>query len=165
MRYGEKLRRGNLLLWDWRRCAIFELKPVGFLFIKQPRLCCARTKQKTRPYSIERTDRWSSHVIVPVSLRTRFSSHFHFFNVVKFMPAHACPPCAPSVLFVSIRSADFRWFEIFVGSTYQGLGGAVQSVTVVAAELGVDTLQGRVTVGLRLLDTARKIMVSDCVSM
>lgn len=39
------------------------------------------------------------------------------------------------------------------GSTYQGLHGAVQGVTVVAAELGVDTLQGGVTVSLGLLDT------------
>lgn len=39
-------------------------------------------------------------------------------------------------------------------STYQGLGGAVQGVTVVAAELGVNTTEGGVTVGLRLLDTA-----------
>lgn len=42
------------------------------------------------------------------------------------------------------------------GSTYQGLHGAVQGVTVVAAELGVDTLQGGVTVGLGLLDTVRR---------
>lgn len=38
-------------------------------------------------------------------------------------------------------------------STYQGLGGAVQGVTVVAAELGVNTTEGGVTVGLGLLDT------------
>ena len=41
------------------------------------------------------------------------------------------------------------------GSTYQGLGGTVEGVTVVAAELGVNTLEGRVTVGLGLLDTVR----------
>jgi hypothetical protein len=40
--------------------------------------------------------------------------------------------------------------------TYEGLHGAVESVTVVAAELGVNTLEGRVTVGLRLLDTVWK---------
>lgn len=40
-------------------------------------------------------------------------------------------------------------------STYEGLHGAVESVTVVAAELGVNTLEGRVTVGLGLLDTVR----------
>jgi hypothetical protein len=48
----------------------------------------------------------------------------------------------------------------FVGfglwSTYEGLHGAVESVTVVAAELGVNTLEGRVTVGLGLLDTVRR---------
>jgi hypothetical protein len=38
-------------------------------------------------------------------------------------------------------------------STYKGLHGAVESVTVVAAELGVNTLEGGVTVGLGLLDT------------
>lgn len=38
-------------------------------------------------------------------------------------------------------------------STYQGLLGTVLSVLVVAAELGVDTLERRVTEGLRLLDT------------
>ena len=40
-------------------------------------------------------------------------------------------------------------------STYKGLHGSVESVTVVAAELGVDTVEGRVTVGLGLLDTIR----------
>lgn len=40
--------------------------------------------------------------------------------------------------------------------TYQGLHGAVQGVTVVPAELGVDTLQGGVTVSLGLLDTVRR---------
>jgi hypothetical protein len=52
----------------------------------------------------------------------------------------------------------------FVGfglwSTYKGLHGAVESVTVVAAELGVNTLEGRVTVGLGLLDTVRRY-ISD----
>lgn len=38
-------------------------------------------------------------------------------------------------------------------STYQSLHGTVKSVTVVAAELGVNTLEGGVTVSLRLLDT------------
>jgi len=42
----------------------------------------------------------------------------------------------------------------------------VQSVTVVAAELGVDTLEGRVTVGLRLLDTVgemESVNGSECI--
>ena len=39
--------------------------------------------------------------------------------------------------------------------TYKGLHGAVESMTVVAAELGVNTLEGGVTVGLGLLDTVR----------
>lgn len=76
------------------------------------------------------------------------------------MRPHACPGCAPSVSFVSFcgwrsRKADVRW-PWPSDSTYQGLHGAVQGVTVVAAELGVDTLQGGVTVSLRLLDTARQ---------
>ena len=45
-------------------------------------------------------------------------------------------------------------------STYQRLHGAVQSVSVVAAELGVNTLEGGVTVGLRLLDTVEKEDIS-----
>lgn len=41
-------------------------------------------------------------------------------------------------------------------STHQSLHGTVQSVSVVAAELGVDTLERGVTVSLRLLDTVRR---------
>lgn len=81
------------------------------------------------------------------------------------MRPRAYPPCAPSV-----------WLSVFshpgivdagVGctlirdgcllSTYQSLHGAVQSMSVVAAELGVGTLQGGVTEGLRLLDTVRSM--------
>lgn len=52
------------------------------------------------------------------------------------------------------------------GSTYQGLLGTVLSVSVVAAELGVDTLERRVTVGLRLLDTVGwKDDISDLLSV
>jgi hypothetical protein len=40
------------------------------------------------------------------------------------------------------------------GGTHQGAHGAVQSMPVVAAELGVGALERRVTVSLRLLDTA-----------
>jgi hypothetical protein len=40
-----------------------------------------------------------------------------------------------------------------VGGTHQGAHGAVQSMPVVTAELGVGALEGRVTVSLRLLDT------------
>lgn len=40
------------------------------------------------------------------------------------------------------------------GGTHQSAHGAVQSMPVVAAELGVGALEGRVTVSLRLLDTA-----------
>lgn len=46
-------------------------------------------------------------------------------------------------------------------STYQCLHGTVKSVSVVATELGVDTLEGRVTVGLGLLDTVGK-SISGC---
>lgn len=43
-------------------------------------------------------------------------------------------------------------------STYQSLHGAVESMSVVASELGVGSLQGRVTVGLGLLNTiARRL--------
>jgi hypothetical protein len=41
---------------------------------------------------------------------------------------------------------------------YQSLGSAVKSMSVVPAELGVDTLQRRVPRGLRLLDTAKAIV-------
>ena len=41
-----------------------------------------------------------------------------------------------------------------VGGTHQGAHGAVQSMPMVAAELGVGALERRVTVSLRLLDTA-----------
>jgi hypothetical protein len=50
---------------------------------------------------------------------------------------------------VSCIGLKFDW------GTYKGLHGAVESVTVVAAELGVNTVEGRVTVGLGLLDTVR----------
>jgi hypothetical protein len=40
------------------------------------------------------------------------------------------------------------------GGTHQGAHGAVKSMPVVAAELGVGALERRVTVSLRLLDTA-----------
>lgn len=47
-------------------------------------------------------------------------------------------------------------------STYQGLGGTVESVTVVAAELSVHTTEGGVTVGLGLLDTVERWYVRGC---
>ena len=50
-------------------------------------------------------------------------------------------------------------------STYQGLGGAVQGVTVVAAELGVNTTEGGVTVGLGLLDTVWKVICQSLGSL
>ena len=37
-------------------------------------------------------------------------------------------------------------------------------MTVVATELGVNTLEGRITVGLRLLDTVGNRNISDCTS-
>ena len=47
------------------------------------------------------------------------------------------------------------WRRIVGGScaTYQGSHGAVKSMSVVASELGVGTLERRVSVGLGLLDT------------
>lgn len=71
------------------------------------------------------------------------------------MRPHACPRSSPSVGIVSHHS--FNW-EIRIrgsGSTHQSLHGTVLSVLVVAAELGVDTLERGVTVGLGLLDTVR----------
>jgi len=43
-------------------------------------------------------------------------------------------------------------------ATYQGSHGAVKSMSVVASELGVGTLERRVSVGLGLLDTVRVVM-------
>lgn len=73
-------------------------------------------------------------------------------------------------LLVSVDDDEFRpRVNSRNGSTYQGLHGAVKSVTVVAAELGVNTLEGGVTVGLRLLDTVRRnrvrILVMEPVGM
>jgi hypothetical protein len=39
--------------------------------------------------------------------------------------------------------------------SYQSLGGAVESMSVVSSELGVGSLEGRVSGSLGLLDTAR----------
>ena len=101
----------------------------------------------------QRTVLGSSHVIVPPVLARSGSPVFHFFRFVPFMRPRACPGCAPSVrLLVAGHSMPLDR-ACRVDSTYQGLHGAVQGVTVVAAELGVDTLQGGVTVGLGLLDT------------
>lgn len=47
----------------------------------------------------------------------------------------------------------------YVG-TYKSPHGAVESMSVVAAELGVSTLERRVSVGLRLLDAVCAIRVS-----
>ena len=72
-----------------------------------------------------------------------------------FMRPHACPPCAPSVGLLAGFLSDIVSMGVFAnrGSTYKSLHGTVESVTVVAAELGVDTLERGVTLGLRLLDT------------
>jgi len=43
-------------------------------------------------------------------------------------------------------------------ATYQGSHGAVKSMSVVASELGVGTLERRVSVGLGLLDTVRVVV-------
>lgn len=62
-----------------------------------------------------------------------------------------------------MEGSECEEIEGLAGLTYQSLGGTVKSVSVVAAELGVNTLEGGVTVGLGLLDTVeRKIdKVSD----
>lgn len=65
------------------------------------------------------------------------------------MPSRACPPLPPSVRGVSII------LHVQVGGrAHQSAHGAVQSMPVVAAELGVGALERRVTVSLGLLDTA-----------
>ena len=46
--------------------------------------------------------------------------------------------------------------------TYQCLHGAVKSVLVVAAELGVSTLERRVSVGLGLVDTVCALALVSC---
>lgn len=73
-------------------------------------------------------------------------------------------------LLVSFDHDEFRLsVDSQNGSTYQGLHGAVKSVTVVATELGVNTLEGGVTVGLGLLDTVQRnrvrILVMEPVGM
>jgi hypothetical protein len=70
--------------------------------------------------------------------------------------SHACPLCAPSVGIVS-----YPFVRVCASQTYQCLHGTVKSVSVVATELGVDTLEGWVTVGLGLLDTVDK-SISGC---
>jgi len=50
-----------------------------------------------------------------------------------------------------IAVGDRWWEESRIA--YQSLHGAVQSMSVVASELGVGSLQRRVTHSLRLLDT------------
>jgi len=75
-----------------------------------------------------------------VSLRARFSSHFHFST-----------------------SSNLCLLTLALLALLQGLSGAVKSVTVVAAELGVDTLEGRVTVGLGLLDTVTVSLLAGVV--
>lgn len=86
----------------------------------------------------------------------------------KFRQARAFPPCAPSVVEVSnpistcrarvlkrvIRSVECKRRGGFgcAGWAYKSLHGSVKSVPVVAAELGVGSLEGRVTEGLGLLE-------------
>jgi hypothetical protein len=59
----------------------------------------------------------------------------------------------------SARVRGARWSG---RSTYKSLSGTVESVSVVATELGVDTLEGGVTVGLRLLDTVGEGELAKC---
>lgn len=47
---------------------------------------------------------------------------------------------------------DLRGFPKTILHFLQGLHGAVKSMTVVPLELGIDTLERRVPVGLRFLD-------------
>lgn len=64
---------------------------------------------------------------------------------------HACLPSSPSAMIVSLSSAFIRM--PFMCFPHQSLHRAVQHISVVAAELGVGTLQGWVSGGLGLLDT------------
>jgi hypothetical protein len=55
----------------------------------------------------------------------------------------------------------WRWVGDGSCATYQGLHGAVKSMSVVASELGVGTLEGRVSAGLGLLDTVGVVVSVD----
>lgn len=70
----------------------------------------------------------------------------------QFMRSHACPRPSPSAKVVSKSRLPGRSFAAWRAS-YQSLHGAVQSMSVVSAELGVGSLQRGVTRSLRLLDT------------
>lgn len=73
------------------------------------------------------------------------------------MRSHACPPSTPSVMIVSIRMRR----KLMIGRrTNQSLHCAVESMSVVSSELGVGTLEGWVSGGLWLLDTARRCKIS-----
>jgi len=57
-------------------------------------------------------------------------------------------------VFISVCTEDSNLFLLLaILALLQSALGAVQSMSVVAAELGIDTLERRVSVGLGLLDT------------
>lgn len=70
------------------------------------------------------------------------------FVVARPKQSHACPPSAPSVGLLALSG-----FVSQLLGAHQSLHGAVQSISVVASELGVGTLERRVSGGLGLLDT------------
>lgn len=71
-----------------------------------------------------------------------------------FMQSRACPPSSPSVAVSANGVRDVPRAGGCSGSTHQSLSGSVKSMPVVPAELGVGSVEGRVTGSLRLLDTA-----------
>ena len=77
------------------------------------------------------------------------------------MPTPACPPSPPSVGLLAFLWRNSILIEIRAsiaelagsGDTYQRLHSTMESMSVVASELGVNALEGGITVRLGLLDT------------
>lgn len=75
--------------------------------------------------------------------------------VILLKPSRACPQPSPSAevvsrLFNRVPAASVcSWVVV----AHQSTGGAVEGISVVPSELGVGSLERRVPVGLRLLDT------------
>lgn len=93
------------------------------------------------------------------SFLVSFVFAFRSFVLARLTQSHACPPSSPSVWLLVVictpRSVVYRR-SLGEGSwlfAHQSLHGAVQHISVVASELGVGTLEGRVSGGLGLLDT------------
>ena len=73
------------------------------------------------------------------------------------MQTPACPPSPLSVIYRSYISVLPAWSNLRQGrTTYQRLHSPVQGMSVVPSELGVNALERRVAVRLRLLDPVFK---------